>query len=80
MVEVFKTNVIHKEEANMLIGLIHRAFAEYRANFDLDDCDSILRIKSISGTVRHACLITLLNDYGFNAEVLPDIIMRTQQN
>ena len=72
MIEVFKTDVQEREQANMLIGLIHKNFEEYRANFDLDDCDNILRVKSRSGNVQTGCLVDLLHSLGFSAEVLPD--------
>jgi len=72
MVEVFKTNVTHRDHANWLIDMIHQNFADYKANFDLDDCDKILRVKSTSGRVECATLIELLNDFGFTAHVLED--------
>lgn len=72
MVEVFKTNVANTRQANMLLDQIHRHFNHYRANFDLDDCDSILRIKCEAGLIQPAALIKLLQDFGFKAEVLPD--------
>lgn len=72
MVEVFKTNVEHRDQADMLIDQIHQIFVEYKANFDLDDCDRILRIKSGNGLVHSSRVIELLKYYGFEAEVLPD--------
>ncbi len=73
MVEVFKTNVKDKGQAEMLLSLIHRNFGQYRANFDLEDCDRILRVKSREGKVHPLFLIELLKDIGYQAEVLPDI-------
>ena len=72
MVEVFKTNVDDRDHANMLIERIHNSFGSYQANFDLQDCDKILRVKSLTGFVLSSLLIDLLNNYGFHAEVLPD--------
>ncbi|GEO03463.1 hypothetical protein AAE02nite_11270 [Adhaeribacter aerolatus] len=72
MVEVFKTNVHHPGQAHMLLNQIHRLFKNYKANFDLDDCDKILRVKCDSGYIQPAALINLLQDFGFKAEVLPD--------
>ena len=71
MVEVFKTNVENADQARVLIGRIHEAFAELTANFDLQDCDRILRVKS-TGSIQSSVLIRLLNKFGFDAEVLPD--------
>lgn len=44
MIEVFKTDVRNERDVNLLIALIHKTFGEYRANFDLEDCDRILRV------------------------------------
>jgi hypothetical protein len=71
MIEIFKTNVSSPDHAEMLINGIHRAFAGYRANFDLDDCDNILRIKSTTGSIQVSSLVDFLKDSGFHAEVLP---------
>ncbi len=73
MIEVFKTDVEDRDHARMLIMEIHQQFADYRANFDLSDCDRILRVKSASGPVEACLLINLLKEFGFEAEVLPDI-------
>jgi hypothetical protein len=72
MVEVFKTNVKQHHDAEHLVRLIHENFVDYRANFDLHDCDNILRVKSNTGIVHAACLVSLLQSCGFEAEILPD--------
>ncbi|PJJ48532.1 hypothetical protein [Hymenobacter chitinivorans] len=72
MVEVFKTNVRARRHARRLVEQIHQTFAQYRANFDLDDCDNILRVETSSDFIPAAELITLLRAAGFQAEVLPD--------
>ena len=72
MVEVFKTNVRDTRHANRLLDLIHQTFTHYTANFDLDDCDRILRIHSSTGLVEPCFVISLVQDFGFTAEVLPD--------
>ena len=71
MVEVFKTNVNERGHANMLIDLIHKTFIDYKANFDLWDCDKILRVECRTGLIIPATLIDLLKEFGFHAEVLP---------
>jgi hypothetical protein len=78
MVEVFKTNVKDGREAMLLLGRIHAAFTGYKANFDLEDCDRILRVKSITGSVEAYRLIGLLKELGCHAEVLPDIVNSPQ--
>jgi hypothetical protein len=72
MVEVFKTNVEDPEHAAMLLRHIHIIFREYTANFDLEDCDKILRVKSNNGDVEAFLIIDLLSSFGFRAEILPD--------
>jgi hypothetical protein len=72
MIEVFRTNVKEKFHADQLLEQIHKSFPSYKANFDLEDCDKILRIKSESGMVHSMPVIHLLNECGFHAEPLPD--------
>ena len=74
MIEVFKTNIRHSHHASMLIARIQRSFFHYQANFDLQDCDHVLRVKCISGSVQPALIIDLLKEAGFEGEVLPDEI------
>jgi hypothetical protein len=46
-VEVFKTNVSSRQEADMIIELLRHIYPFALINFDLEDCDKILRIKGI---------------------------------
>ena len=45
MVEVFKTNVAKEKQAAMLADMLLRLFRPVRINFDLEDCDKILRVE-----------------------------------
>ena len=45
MVEVFKTNVQQKRQAKILLDILSRQFPLFRINFDLEDCDKILRVE-----------------------------------
>jgi hypothetical protein len=72
MVEVFKTDVNDLYQANRLVEQIHKYFREYSANFDLEDCDKILRVECATGLVQASCVIALLQAFGCKAEVLPD--------
>ena len=69
MVEVFKTNVERHDHATMLVDQIHQVFTEYKANFDLDDCDRILRIE---GPASAQTVIGMMNANGFACVVLDD--------
>jgi len=70
MIEVFKTNVEDSKYADILVEHIQRIFQGYEVNFDLQDCDKILRVKNVLGRVNSDCLIKMLNSFGFHAEVL----------
>jgi hypothetical protein len=72
VVEVFKTNVLHQRDADILITRLNLEFG-YEANFDLDDCDRILRVKAFQMVI-DSLVIELLATAGFFAEVLPDVI------
>jgi hypothetical protein len=72
-VEVFKTNVTDPGQAKWLVDQIERNFANCKVNFDLDDCDRILRVM-FEGTIQAEMLIDLLNNAGCAAEALPDTI------
>jgi hypothetical protein len=72
MIEVFKTDVDDSKYADILVEHIQRIFEDYEANFDLQDCDKILRVKNVFGFVNSDRLIKMLKGFGFHAEVLPD--------
>lgn len=74
MVEVFKTNIKDLSKAAMLLDQIHQSFTDYQANFDLDDCDNILRVESRQSTVETPLLVKFLDNNGCKAEPLPDVI------
>lgn len=68
IVEVFKTNVKSKAAAKHLIAGLQRLFPDSRINFDLDDCDRVLRIEG-----RNICCektISLLNAGGYDCGML----------
>lgn len=73
MVEVFKTDVINFRQARELVIMIENCFEVARVNFDLDDCDRILRIEA-KDPFDTDSLINLLGRMGVHAEVLPDTI------
>ena len=68
MIEVFKTNIIKRENAEGLIQKLSSDFPETRINFDLEDCDKILRIE---GTQVHPEKVKdIVNNAGFVCEIL----------
>ena len=80
MVEVLKTNVNNPYQAIMVIDQIHRTFPDYEANFDLDDCDKILRVVSAANGIQSVLLITLLKNFGFKGEILVDELSKEEDS
>ena len=68
MVEVFKTNVQHRELAEQLASILRDRFAFSKINFDLEDCDKILRVEAKQICVE--TIIEILSTHGFECEVL----------
>ena len=48
MIEVFKTNVEETTQASRIIDLLLEHFPGNKINFDLHDCDKILRVEGNS--------------------------------
>lgn len=68
MVEIFKTDVEETGEAEMLIGLLLHHIPDSRINFDLEDCDRVLRIEA--DNFDPDTVIMVINDKGYNCKVL----------
>ncbi len=47
IVEIFKTNVQKESERDYVIAIIQTQFPDYKINFDLEDCDKILRVEGM---------------------------------
>ena len=68
MVEVFKTNVQKKAQSRLLLLVLYEAFPSFKINFDLSDCDKVLRVE---GENMEAWSIRILVEkHGFTCEVL----------
>ena len=70
MVEVFKTNVQHQELADQLVSVLQDRIDFCKINFDLEDCDKILRVEGKQVCVE--TVIEILNTHGLQCEVLTD--------
>ncbi|MDQ2656731.1 MAG: hypothetical protein M3Y60_04860 [Bacteroidota bacterium] len=79
-IEVFKTNVADDVQAVSIVAHIQSAFKDYTANFDLDDCDRILRVVSCGVAIDVMALLQLLKRFGFDAQVLSDDVPQTHQS
>ena len=68
MVEVFKTNVQKKAQSKMLLCILSEAFPSFKINFDLSDCDKVLRVEG--DNMEALRIMVLVKEYGFYCEVL----------
>ena len=68
MVEIFKTNVFDQVEANELISTLMQQLPGCRINFDLEDCDKILRIEGEMAEIEKVRMLMI--EYGYLCEVL----------
>jgi hypothetical protein len=68
MVEVFKTSVRKKYEARLMLTLLSEKFPHFKINFDLDDCDKILRVEGIK--IKPDQIIRSLKVNGYHCEIL----------
>jgi len=68
MVEVFKTNVQKKAQSKMLLCILSEAFPSFKINFDLSDCDKVLRVEG--DNMEALRIIILVKEYGFKCEIL----------
>ncbi len=46
MIKIFKTSIKSHSEAREVVRILSGQFPEYKINFDLEDCDRILRIEN----------------------------------
>lgn len=68
MVEVFKTNVQNQVDAERLVTELSKKNGILNINFDLNDCDNILRIEAKK--VNPLEIIELMQSNGFQCEVI----------
>ncbi len=68
MVEVFKTNVQRKGEAKKLLLKLVQLYPEHKINFDVNDCDKILRVQGKNISAEE--IIQLLHKENYQCNVL----------
>ena len=68
MVEVFKTNVRKKPQSKMLLCILNEVFPSFKINFDLSDCDKVLRVEG--DNIEALRIMLLVKQHGFMCEVL----------
>lgn len=68
MVEVFKTNVQNHSDAERLVAELSKKNGILKINFDLNDCDNVLRIEAEK--INPLEIIELMHSNGFQCEVI----------
>ena len=69
MVKIFKTNVTHVTDGNYLLeNVLQLKYPHFKINFDLEDCDHILRIDGEDFDTND--LVVLMDANGFLCEEL----------
>jgi len=69
-VEVFKTSVQTAKEAEVIVADLQACFPGHSINFDLEDCDRILRLEGKGMDVER--VLSVLWNYGLECSVLED--------
>ena len=70
MVEIFTTNVPQKEEADKILLLLGTHFPHHKINFDLEDCDKILRVEYAN--VQAEKIAEIVQQCGYQCNLLQD--------
>lgn len=68
MVLVFKTNVDSPLKVKRIAPKLNRLFPKVKWNFDLEDCDRILRLESDNDIIKE--IVLLMKVLGFKCEAL----------
>lgn len=66
MITVFKTSVVNSEQVESIKPYLDQLDTINAWNFDLEDCDNILRIDSLTNV--SAYVISILDKLGFKCE------------
>jgi len=68
MVEAFKTDVQKKTQSKMLLSILSETFPSIKINFDLSDCDRVLRVEG--DNIEALSIMILVKEHGFKCEIL----------
>lgn len=71
-VEIFKTDVSSKLISEIIISKLNKSFPDYIMNFDLDDCDKILRVESTNESIDIHKILGLLEANKINIELITE--------
>ena len=71
-VEIFKTDVQERARANRVLAMLGKKHPDYRANFDIEDDDRILRVESTTTQINSIEIESLLEDIGVYCKIFTD--------
>jgi len=71
-VEIFKTNITTVWEANLVLKNLRMHFPSCRINFDLEDCDRILRIEGKACEIEIDIILQVVRDLCFEIDLIED--------
>jgi len=69
-VEIFKTTVTRPAQATMVLHKLQQRFPYYRINFDLMDCDRILRVETRFGRIDVETISNIVKSCNHDIELL----------
>ncbi len=72
MVEIFKTNVKSKRLAGKVLKSLQSHLPAFHFNFDLDDCDRILRVQTNGCPVECIKIIQIVKGHEIDISLLED--------
>jgi hypothetical protein len=70
MVNVYKTNVNNRQQALLLLSSLSEQLPGRYINFDLEDCDKILRVEGTE--IDSRSVVDHMTQHGFYCSELPD--------
>lgn len=73
MIEVYKTNIEKGKAAKRVRKMLHQKFPDLLINFDLEDCDNIMRVENREGYFDVDLILQQVSEMGFCIEILEEI-------
>lgn len=71
-VEIFKTDVSSELIGEIILSKLKNNFPAYKVNFDLDDCDKILRVESKNGNIEVNKILVLVEENRVMIELITE--------
>lgn len=69
VVEIFTTNVTNESLSRYVVVQLNNFIPGARVNFDLDDCDKILRIESVT-SINTSAVMSIVEGMGIEINLL----------